>query len=143
MHSILVVDDEKGIREFLEITLKKEGYEVTLSSNGEEAVELCQKREFDIVLADIKMPKGDGHMVLRKVKKLWPETIIILITAYGSLESAIEAMKDGAYDYISKPFRSDEILLTLMKANERESCQRSFKIEPFSVVKTEPFSSIF
>ncbi|RLA94223.1 MAG: sigma-54-dependent Fis family transcriptional regulator, partial [Deltaproteobacteria bacterium] len=141
MHSILVVDDEKGIREFLEITLKKEGYEVTLSSNGEEAVELCQKREFDIVLADIKMPKGDGHMVLRKVKKLWPETIIILITAYGSLESAIEAMKDGAYDYISKPFNVNELKALLKNALKvRKLRQKGLEKEEF--IEADHFDNI-
>ncbi|MBW1679648.1 MAG: sigma-54-dependent Fis family transcriptional regulator, partial [Deltaproteobacteria bacterium] len=114
MHSILVVDDEKGIREFLEITLKKEGYGVTLASNGEKAIALCQKHMFDIILADIRMPRGDGNTVLKYVKKMHPETIVIMITAYGSLESAVEAMKEGAYDYISKPFNVNEIK-TLLK----------------------------
>ena len=116
MHSILVVDDEKGIRDFLEITLRKEGYAVTLASNGEEAIALCQERSFDIILADIRMPKGDGQMVLKQVKKIWPETIIILITAYGSLESAVEAMKEGAYDYLSKPFEVNEVKALLKNA---------------------------
>jgi two-component system response regulator PilR (NtrC family) len=141
MHSILVVDDEKGIRDFLEITLKKEGYEVTLSSNGEEAVELCQKREFDIVLADIKMPKGDGHMVLKKVKKMWPETVIILITAYGSLESAVEAMKDGAYDYISKPFNVNE-LKALLKNALRIRKLRQEGLEKKEFIEEDHFDNI-
>jgi two-component system, NtrC family, response regulator PilR len=116
MYSILVVDDEKGIREFLEITLKKEGYAVTLAADGEEAVARCRERAFDLVLADIKMPKGDGHMVLREAKRLRPDTIIIMITAYGSLESAVEAMREGAYDYISKPFNVSELKALLRNA---------------------------
>lgn len=116
MYSILVVDDEKGIREFLEITLKKEGYEVTLASNGAEAISLCEKRKFDIILADIKMPQGDGYTILRKVKKLYPDTIVIMITAYGSLESAVEAMKEGAFDYISKPFVVNDVKALIQSA---------------------------
>jgi len=124
MHSILVVDDEKGIRDFLEITLRKEGYAVTLASNGEEAIALCQERSFDIILADIRMPKGDGQMVLKQVKKIWPETIIILITAYGSLESAVEAMKEGAYDYLSKPFDVNEVKALLKNALRSRDLKR-------------------
>jgi len=116
MYSILVVDDEKGIREFLEITLKKEGYDVTLASNGAEAISLCEKRPFDVILADIKMPQGDGYTILRKVKKLHPSTIVIMITAYGSLESAIEAMKEGAFDYISKPFDVNDVKALIQSA---------------------------
>jgi len=124
MHSILVVDDEKGIRDFLEITLRKEGYAVTLASNGEEAIALCQERSFDIILADIRIPKGDGQMVLKQVKKIWPETIIILITAYGSLESAVEAMKEGAYDYLSKPFDVNEVKALLKNALRSRDLKR-------------------
>nr|MBP7321441.1 response regulator [Deltaproteobacteria bacterium] len=92
MHRILIVDDEKGIREFLLITLKKEGYDVTLASSGDEAVEICRNEVFDVILVDIKMPHGDGYSVLREVKSTSPETVVIMITAYGSLESAVQAM---------------------------------------------------
>jgi two-component system response regulator PilR (NtrC family) len=134
MYSILVVDDEKGIREFLEITLKKEGYEVTLAPNGEEAIALCQKHMFDIILVDIRMPRGDGNTVLKYVKKMHPETIVIMITAYGSLESAVEAMKEGAYDYISKPFNVNEIKTLLKDALrvrdvKRESSDKRYFLE--------------
>jgi two-component system, NtrC family, response regulator PilR len=125
MHSVLVADDEKGIREFLEITLQKEGYEVSLASNGAEAISLCEKKKFDIILADIKMPQGDGYTILRNVKKLHPDTIVIMITAYGSLESAIEAMKEGAYDYISKPFDVNDVKTLIQSA----LAKRDFKSE--------------
>jgi len=141
MYSILVADDEKGIREFLEITLKKEGYEVTLASNGAEAISLCEKKKFDIILADIKMPQGDGYTILRKVKKLHPDTIVIMITAYGSLESAIEAMKEGAFDYISKPFDVKDVKALIQRA----LAKRDVKLETLSkkpLVEKERFDNI-
>ncbi|MBN2468470.1 MAG: sigma-54-dependent Fis family transcriptional regulator [Deltaproteobacteria bacterium] len=119
MAEILVVDDEKSIREFLEIMLTKEGHAVSLASSGEEAIALCGKKTFDIVLADIKMPQGDGHSVLRHVKKTHPETTVIMITAFGSLESAVEAMREGAFDYISKPFNVSELKALLKSALEK------------------------
>src|SRR4030043_1031896 len=141
MYSILVADDEKGIREFLEITLKKEGYEVTLASNGAEAISLCEKKKFDIILADIKMPQGDGYTILRKVKKLRPDTIVIMISAYGSLESAIEAMKEGAFDYISNPFDVNDVKALIQSA----LAKRDFKLETLrkkSLVGEERFDNI-
>jgi len=123
MYSILIADDEKNIRELLEIILKKEGFEVSLASTGAEAIALCKKKKFDIVLTDIRMPQGDGHVVLKKVKELHPDTIVIMITAYGSLESAIEAMKDGAFDYLSKPFdveKAKSIIKNALEKRERD-----------------------
>ena len=116
MYKILVVDDEKGIREFLLITLKKQGYDVTLASNGEEAIGLLGQTVFDLVLVDIKMPHGDGYSVLKAVKAKSPETVVIMITAYGSLESAVQAMREGAFDYISKPFNVSELKALLKTA---------------------------
>ncbi|MCD6353772.1 MAG: sigma-54-dependent Fis family transcriptional regulator [Proteobacteria bacterium] len=132
MYKILVVDDEKGIREFLEITLKKEGYDVSLASSGEEAIALCERGVFDLILADIKMPRGDGNTVLKQVKKMHPETVVIMITAYGSLESAVEAMKEGAFDYISKPFNVNELKALLKNAiRKRQLEQESLPEEEF------------
>ncbi|HQO79025.1 MAG TPA: sigma-54 dependent transcriptional regulator, partial [Thermodesulfobacteriota bacterium] len=126
MHRILIVDDEKGIREFLLITLKKEGYDVTLASSGDEAVEICRNEVFDVILVDIKMPHGDGYSVLREVKSTSPETVVIMITAYGSLESAVQAMREGAFDYISKPFNVGELKALLKTAlRKRELEQQS------------------
>ena len=132
MYKILVVDDEKGIREFLKITLKKEGYDVSLASSGEEAIALCERGVFDLILADIKMPRGDGNTVLKQVKKMHPETVVIMITAYGSLESAVEAMKEGAFDYISKPFNVNELKALLKNAiRKRQLEQESLPEEEF------------
>jgi two-component system response regulator PilR (NtrC family) len=111
MAKILVVDDDRGVREMLEIMLKKEGYEVSCVSNGIDAVARCTKDAFDVVLTDIRMPKLDGFGVLQRVKELNPKTKVIMITAYGSLENAIESMKEAAFDYITKtkPFDVEEI----------------------------------
>ena len=121
---ILVADDEKSMREFLDIMLRKEGYKVSLASNGEEVLKLIEKDIFDLALLDIRMPKLDGIAALKKVKALSPETIVIIITAYASADTAIKAMKEGAYDYITKPFKVEEIKLIIKNALEKKNLQR-------------------
>ena len=121
---ILVVDDEQSMREFLDIMLKKEGYKVSLASNGEEVLKYIGKDIFDLVLLDIRMPKMDGITVLRKIKSTSPETVVIMITAYASADTAIKAMKEGAYDYITKPFKIDEIKLIIKNALEKKHLQK-------------------
>jgi two-component system response regulator PilR (NtrC family) len=121
---ILVADDEQSMREFLEIMLKKEGYKVSLASNGEEVAKLVENDLFDLVLLDIRMPKLDGITALKKIKANTPETIVIMITAYASADTAIKAMKEGAYDYITKPFKVDEIKLIIRNALEKKNLQK-------------------
>jgi two-component system response regulator PilR (NtrC family) len=121
---ILVADDEKSMREFLDIMLKKEGYKVTLASNGEEVTKLIEKDIFDLALVDIRMPRQDGITALKKIKSISPETVVIMITAYASAETAIKAMKEGAYDYITKPFKIDEIKLIIQNALEKRHLQK-------------------
>jgi two-component system response regulator PilR (NtrC family) len=121
---ILVVDDEQSMREFLDIMLKKEGYKVSLASNGEEVLRLIEKDIFDLVLLDIRMPKMDGIAVLKKIKASSPETVVIMITAYASADTAIKAMKEGAYDYITKPFKVEEIKLIIKNALEKKNLQK-------------------
>ncbi|MDY6843874.1 MAG: sigma-54 dependent transcriptional regulator [Thermodesulfobacteriota bacterium] len=121
MAKILVVDDEQSMREFLEIMLTKEGYEVITATGGEEAIDLCRKETYDLVLTDIKMPKVNGFAVLKEVVSKIP---VIMITAFGSLESAIDSMKKGAYDYITKPFNVEEIKLVIKKALEKSGLER-------------------
>jgi two-component system, NtrC family, response regulator PilR len=120
---ILVVDDEQSMREFLDIMLKKEGYKVSLASNGEEVLKTIDKDIFDLVLLDIRMPRMDGITVLKKIKAASPETIVIMITAYASADTAIKAMKEGAYDYVTKPFKVDEIKLIIKNALEKKHLQ--------------------
>ena len=121
---ILVADDEQSMREFLDIMLKKEGYKVSLASNGEEVVKLIDNDLFDLVLMDIRMPKLDGISALKKIKSTSPETVVIMITAYASADTAIKAMKEGAYDYITKPFKVEEIKLIINNALEKKNLQK-------------------
>ncbi len=108
---ILVVEDEKSMREILTMLLEEEGYGVVAAADGKEGVGWLQKDIFDIIITDIKMPGADGFEILAKSQELSPETAVIMITAFGTLEAALEAMKLGAYDYIHKPFKIDEIRL--------------------------------
>jgi two-component system response regulator PilR (NtrC family) len=118
---ILVVDDERSMQEFLEILLKREGHEPVLASSAEEAIVALESDDFELVISDIRMPGMSGLDLLDRVRQIAPETLVILITAHGSTESAVEAMKHGAYDYLTKPCRVDEIRLVLDKALEKKS----------------------
>jgi two-component system response regulator PilR (NtrC family) len=116
---VLVVDDELSMREFLEILLTREGYAVKTAANGEEGIQLINQETFDLIISDMMMPKGSGMDLLARAKEVDPDCLVIMITAYGSTENAVEAMKMGAYDYITKPFQVDEIKLTVAKALEK------------------------
>ena len=118
--SILVVDDEENLRHMLHVLLSRQGYLVELATNGEEALQMSLSNEYDFILSDIKMPVMDGAEFLAKALEEGIESTIIMMSAYGTMDTAIECMKHGAYDYISKPFKNDEILLVLKKAAERE-----------------------
>jgi len=117
---ILVIDDEVGIRQMLKTVLEKAGYDVDLAENGVIALEKVKNELFDIILCDIKMPEMDGFAFLEQVKKLDISLTIIMMTSFGSVETAIEAIRKGAYDYISKPFKTDEVIIAIKKAEERE-----------------------
>ncbi len=119
MEKILVVDDEQGMRDVLSIMLKRAGYGVTTASDGEEAVGHIHKEIFDLVITDLRMPKMGGLDVLKVVKACSPETVVLVITAFASADSAVEAMKQGAYDYLTKPFQVDEVQLIIRNALER------------------------
>jgi two-component system response regulator PilR (NtrC family) len=110
MPVILVVDDELSMREFLKILLEKEGYEVITASEASSAIDLIQKQNFDLVLSDVKMPGMGGLTLLEKIKEIDNSIPVIMITAFASPENAVIAMKSGAFDYITKPFKVDEIL---------------------------------
>jgi len=117
---VLVVDDEKSMRELLAITLERQGYEVSVAEDGEVAIEAVRRDGFDVIITDLRMPNADGLQVLRAAKEHTPETVVIVITAVGSTETAVEAMKLGAYDYITKPFKLDEIHVIIRRALERK-----------------------
>lgn len=122
---IFVVDDEESIREFFEIMLKREGYEVLTASNGAEALEVLKKQAVDLIISDIQMPEMSGLELLAKVREMDPEMAMIMITAFGSTETAVEAMKLGAFDYVTKPFKIDEVKIIIQNALE----QRSLRME--------------
>src|SRR5581483_9033696 len=117
--SILVVDDEEIMREILEALLKGEGYSVRVASSGEEGVELAKNVPFDAAIVDVMMPGMDGMQTLEALKKLDEELAVIMVTAFASVENAITAMKRGALDYITKPFKNDEVLVIVRNALER------------------------
>ena len=116
---LLVVDDDPVTIDLLKEVLSKEGYEVSTALSGEEAIARGMDNLFDIIITDVRMGEKDGMEVLRFFKKNAPETTVILITAFGSIETAIEAIREGAYDYISKPFKLDEIKFTIQRALEQ------------------------
>jgi len=121
---ILVVDDEQSIREFLEIMLKREKYEVATAENGKKALKKLEKESFDMVISDIQMPEVSGIELLSKIKNMNPDIIVMMITAYGSTDTAVEAMKLGAYDYLTKPFKIDELKIVIRKALDNRSLKR-------------------
>ncbi|MCP4578997.1 MAG: sigma-54-dependent Fis family transcriptional regulator [Deltaproteobacteria bacterium] len=118
--SVLVIDDEENMRHMLKMMLGKAGFSVESAADGVEGLQVLEKFDFDFVLCDIKMPRMDGMDFLRDAAKKHPEKTYIMMSAYGTIDVAVAAMKEGAYDYISKPFKADEVLLTLKKAEERE-----------------------
>jgi DNA-binding NtrC family response regulator len=117
--SILVIDDEEIMREILEALLTREGYRVRLASSAEEGLELARTLPFDLVVLDVMLPGMDGITALDELKKLNDELPVLMITAYASVENAIAAMKRGAFDYITKPFKNDEVLIVVRNAVER------------------------
>ena len=117
---ILVVDDELSVREFFEILLKKEGFDVVSAKDGRDALQCLRDEEFDLVITDLNMKEIDGMSLLKESKKTQPEVPVIMVTAFATTDSAVEAMKAGAFDYLSKPFKIDEIKLTIDKALEKK-----------------------
>jgi len=139
---ILVVDDEESIREFLEIMLKKEGYEVHLAADGAIAKDMLLKKSFDMIISDLQMPNMNGLELLKFVKETSADTVFMMITAFGTTETAVEAMKVGAYDYITKPFKIDEVRLNIhnaLRSRNLEVENRSLKKE---LVKEYSFQNI-
>src|SRR6266403_1582692 len=120
---VLVVDDERSMRELLAIMLKQAGHDVTVADGGEAAIRALQSNTFDLVINDLRMRQVDGLAVLRATKEHSPQTVVLVVTAFASTETAVEAMKLGAYDYLTKPFKLDEIKLTIANALERKRLQ--------------------
>ena len=121
---ILVVDDEPSMRTTLSILLKREGYRVSLAESGAEALPMLAPGEYDMIFTDLKMEGMDGIELLRHIKAVDPQAEVLIFTAYGTIASAVEAMKLGAYDYIGKPFDEEELLLKVARALERKALVR-------------------
>jgi two-component system response regulator PilR (NtrC family) len=117
---ILVVDDEQSMREFLEIFFRREGFDVVTTGDVDSALVAVESDDFDVVISDVKMPGRTGLDLLQAVKEMSPETVVIMITAFATTETAIAAMKQGAYDYVTKPFKVDELRLVVEKALEKK-----------------------
>ncbi|MGD9124969.1 MAG: response regulator, partial [Desulfarculaceae bacterium] len=118
---VLVVDDELGMRESIGAWLQKEGYRPVKAASGEEALALMEKESFELALVDIKMPGMDGLELLNHIKAHYPETLVVIITAYGSIESSVRAMKEGAADYLLKPFDPEQLILLLEKISTQRA----------------------
>jgi two-component system response regulator AtoC len=142
MRRVLVVDDEENIRLVLRTLLKKHGYEVEAADSGEAALAALESFDPDVILTDVRMPRMGGLDLLGALKaKQHPATVIVM-SAYGNVDLAIEAMKAGAYDYVSKPFKPDEIVLALRKAEERETLRRENRALKEQIHKENQFESI-
>ena len=124
MRRVLVVDDEPGLRQSLGLLLSDAGYAVTAESDGRKALDRALAEPFDLVLCDVRMPEMDGLTFLRMYRSGGGVALVIMMSAYGGEDAALAAMKEGAYDYLPKPFRPDEVVLTLRKAEERERLGR-------------------
>ncbi len=130
---ILVMEDEVTVGKGLEMVLEEEGYMVDLALNGKSAIETFRKKDFDLLVADLRLPDINGMEVIRTVKETRPETAVVVITGYASVDSVVESMKLGAYDYLSKPFTDDQIKTTVDNALK----DRKLKQAPVSIPKPE------
>ena len=140
MPRLLVVDDEQSIREMFKILLEEDGYEVDLVSDGKEAISKIESQPYDLVITDLMMPEVGGMEVLKRSKEISPNTLLIMMTAYATAESAVDAMKVGAYDYIMKPFKIDEVRLVIERALEKSRLQRENSEMKSEIGRREGFS---
>lgn len=142
MARILIVDDHENTRFTLSMILKKEGFQLAEAEDGQKAITLISQDNFDLVVTDLKMEKADGFEILNHVKRISPDTEVIVITAYATIDSAVKAMKLGAYDYISKPFQREEIVLNVKKALEKRRLTAEVKTLQKQVREKYKFNNI-
>lgn len=137
-HNLMIVDDEPIVRRSLSDWLKEEGFDIFTAEDGYKAIELIEKEKVDCVILDLKMPGMDGIQVLKEIKRRRPETKVIMITAYGTIQNAVEAMKIGAYDYITKPFEPEDIVESIRRALSLTSAK--FEIVQEAITEEKPVS---
>ena len=121
---ILIIDDDAGLRKSVSLILTDADYEVVLAEDGESGLSTAHEQKPDLILCDVRMPRVDGLEFLTSYREAGGEALVLMMTAYGSMDLAVEAMRRGAYDYLPKPFGADEVLLTVRKAEERESLRK-------------------
>lgn len=126
--TLLIIDDEKPIRESLQRTLRQEEYQVRLADNGEAGLRFLQSEPIDLAVVDMVLPDGNGVELLKKIKTEWPQVEVVLVTAYGTIEAAVEAMKYGSYDFLTKPFKQAQILNTIKKALEKVELEKENRL---------------
>jgi DNA-binding NtrC family response regulator len=124
---ILIVDDDASFRRVVDYTLKEEGYETTLATNGEEALNLFSESEFSLVVTDVLMPQLGGLELLRRTQAISPEVPVVVVTAHAAVEDAVHAMREGAFDYIEKPVNRDQLKFVVQKALEVKELRREFE----------------
>jgi two-component system response regulator PilR (NtrC family) len=124
---VLVVDDEENIREVLSNYLKNMNYDVVTAVDGQDALNRYEKGEYDLIISDLLMPNVDGLELLKRVRNIDKETIFLMITGYPSIETAVEAIKKGAYDYITKPFHMEDVKIRIERAFEKKTLKERLK----------------
>lgn len=139
---ILVVEDDDLMQGMIKDTLSREGYEITIADDGEKGLEKFKNNDVDLILVDLKLPKMDGITLLKKIKDVSPEKVVIIMTAYGTIETAVEAMKLGAYDYITKPFLSEELILLIQRGLELSSLKKENILLRKELGKMDSFHNI-
>ncbi len=135
MKNILIIEDDRKMREGLKEILKDESYHVDSAENGQAGIEVIKKKDFDVVLTDLIMPAMGGMEVLREIKRTKPKTSVIIITAFGTIENAVEALKNGASDYITKPFKIDEVQTKIRKVLAETEFERYPELLESDVIK--------
>ncbi len=124
---VMVVDDEQHVQEVLKDFLQNIGYDVTLADDGDEALTKFEPDQFDIIISDLLMPKIDGLELLKKIKQIDKNVVFLMVTGYPSIETAVDAIKKGAYDYITKPFNMEDVRFKIEKAFEKKQMKESLK----------------
>lgn len=142
MSKILIVDDEKNQRELISYILQKESYSTETSATAEEALNIIKSDEIDVVITDLKLPKMDGIQLLKEITNISPETSVIIITGHGSIDSAVYAIKHGAFDYITKPLKKEQIILVTKKAIERTNLLKERKFLVSRISSKEAFEGM-
>ena len=128
MEKILIIDDNESVRYTLESVLEEAGFKTSAVEDGLKAIEEVKSKSYDLIICDMKLPKMDGMQILEEMMKITPETPLIFLTAFGDIKNAVEAMRKGAFDYITKPFDNEDMIITIRKALELKYLHQELRI---------------